>query len=132
MRRRDRKRLAERELVEFRGGTLGQHAFGLVHRQHQRSARSTQQVGDDLVLRRQAFAAVDQEHDDVGFGDRGACLLRHRVHDPRRRLGLEAAGVDDEIRPVAAEAASVVAVARQSRKVGDQRVARLRESVEQR
>ena len=60
------------------------------------------------------------------FGDRGLRLLRHLVQDPRRRDRLEAAGVDDDEFALAGARAAVVAVARQSRKVGDERVARLR------
>jgi len=33
------------------------------------------------------FPAVDKENDRIGLRDRGARLLRHRMHDSRRRLG---------------------------------------------
>ena len=69
-------------------------------------------------------ARVDQEDDDVGFGDRLPRLLRHLVQDAFRRHRLEPAGVDDEIRPVADARAAVVAVARQAGEVGDERGAR--------
>jgi len=54
------------------------------------------------------------------------------MHDARRRLRLEAAGVDDEIRAVAPEPAAVMAIARQTGIVRDERGARLRQPVEQR
>ncbi len=66
-------------------------------------------------------ARVDEEDDDVGLGDRLARLLRHLVQDAVLRDRLEAAGVDDEERPVADAPAAVVAVARQPGKVGDER-----------
>ena len=43
-------------------------------------------------------ARVDEEHDDVGLGDRLPRLLRHLVQDAVLRDRLEAAGVDDEER----------------------------------
>ena len=51
---------------------------------------------------------------------------------PDRRDRLEAAGVDDEELAVAGARAAVMAIARQAREIGDERVARLRQPVEQR
>ena len=111
--------------MEVRSGALRRKAFALVHRQQHRSARAPQQIGDRPVLRGKPFARIDQENHDVGFGDRLPRLLGHRMINAGLRLRLEAAGVDDQIGAIAAAAASVVPVARQARKIGDQRSSRL-------
>ena len=132
MRGGDRDRVAQPQLVEFGDRALRRQPFGLVDGQHDRTPRFAQQVGDRRVLRRETLAPVDEEDDDVGFGDGLLRLPRHRVQDAGRGLGLEAAGVDDEIRLVAEARAAVVAVASQAGKVGDQRVARPGQPVEER
>ena len=75
--------------------------FGLVDGKDDRPPRPAQQVGDAAVLLGEAAARVDQEHHDVGFGDRGPRLLRHLVQDAVLRDRLEAAGVDDQERALA-------------------------------
>ena len=94
--------------------------------------RAAQVVRDVVVLRREAGAHVDDEDHHVGLGDGLARLLGHLLDDAGRRLGLEAAGVDDDELVVADAAVAVVAVAREAGEVGDDRVARLRQPVEQR
>ena len=42
------------------------------------------------------LAPVDEEHDDVGLGDRRFRLPRHLAQDAVLRHGLESAGVDDD------------------------------------
>ena len=49
----------------------------------------------------EALRAVDQEHDASASAIACARLLRHLVQDAVLRHRLEAAGVDDEERPVA-------------------------------
>ena len=102
VRRRDRMRLAQPQLVEIGGRALGRQALGLVHRQHHRAPRAAQQVGDRLVLQRQSLPRVGEEDHRVGLGDGLARLLRHLVQDAVLGHRLEAAGVDDQERAVAA------------------------------
>jgi hypothetical protein len=82
------------------------------------------------VLRRETVAAVDDEHDDVRFLDRLAGLTRHLMQDAVFRDRLEAAGIDDQIRPVAGAPLAVMAIAGETGQVGNQRIARTRETVE--
>jgi hypothetical protein len=67
-----------------------------------------------------------------GLRDRRLRLLRHFVQDAARGNRLEPAGVDDQIFALAGARAAVVAIARQSGKIGDERIARLRQAVEER
>jgi hypothetical protein len=64
-------------------------------------SRAAQQYRRDrAVLRCEAPARVDDEDDDVGFGDRRLCLARHRGVDARSRR-LETTGVDDNVVAIA-------------------------------
>ncbi len=66
------------------------------------------------------------------LGDRLARLLRHLVQDAVLGDGLEPAGVDGQERALADAAAPVVAVARETREIGDERRAAARQSIEER
>jgi hypothetical protein len=96
--RRDRDRIAHRELVEFRRDDGLVHALGLVDDEEGGRGRLAQGLGDALVLRREAARAVDDEEDHVGFRNRLACLARHLGEDAVLRDRLEAARVDDDER----------------------------------
>ena len=134
VRRRDRDRLAQPQFVELGNGAVRLQAFGLVDGEHHRPARLAQQVGDVLVLRRQSVAAVDQENDDVAIRRspgasawpfRAGCrevATWARSRRCRRR----------STRWSPAKRTAVVAVPRQTRKVRDERVARLGQPIEQR
>jgi hypothetical protein len=123
-------RVAHAQFVELGGDRGVLHALGLVHDEHDLAVRLAQEVGDGLVVRRQALAAVDDEHDDVGFGDGLLRLQGHLVHDAFLGDRLETARVDYQERPLADTPFAVVAVARQAREVGHQRVARTGQAVE--
>ena len=131
MRRGDQPWLAQPKLVKLGSGLFGE-SLRLVDRQHDRAARDAQPLGDAGILARQAFARVEDENDNVALGDRLLGLRRHLAHNAFGIDGLEAAGVNDDVvtRPNAALA--VVAVTREPRKIGDQRRARARQSIEQR
>ena len=58
------------------------------------------------------------------FGDRLRVCRAISCRMPVVGVGLEAAGVDDEVRASPRRAAAVMAVAREAREVGDERVAR--------
>ena len=94
--------------------------------------RRAQLVGDFLVVRGDAGTAVDHEDDGIGLGDRLLGLARHLVQDAVLGQRLETAGIDHQVRLASQLAVPVMAVARQSRQVGDEGVARTCQAVEQR
>jgi hypothetical protein len=130
VRRRDRVRVAHAQFVEIRRHRGVLHALGLVDRQHDAAPCLAQVVGDDAVLRRQAQAAIDEEDDDIRFHHGLARLLGHFGHDAVLGHRLEAAGIDHDERTIADTALAVVAVARQARQIGDERVARAGHAIE--
>ena len=102
VRRGDHQRLAEAEFVEL-GGGLRSHALGLVDGEHDAAPGHAQALADAPVLRREAFAGIEHEDDDVALGDRLLGLRRHLADDAFGVHRLEAAGVDDDVvaRPAA-------------------------------
>ena len=111
------------------GGDARFQRFGLQQVPHAHAA--AQHVGDETVCRREPVAPVHDEHDPSGLLHRALGLHRHRLLDAARRLD-QAAGVhhDESVRSITAVA--VLPVARHARHVGDQRVARARQHVEER
>ncbi len=124
--------LAQREFVKFGRDHADVHAFRLVHREQHPPAGLAQHAGNVAVLWRESLAHVDHEQDHVGLGDGLQGLLRHLVQNALFRHRLETPGVDHEIGPVSHPAFTVMAIARQSGHVRDQRIAAAREPVEQR
>ena len=86
--------IAEAERVGFHRADFAVPAFALVGDQHHRLVGAAGEIGKGAVVRRQAGARVDHEHQRVGKRDRGFGLLLH----PRgeRALGalVEAGGID--------------------------------------
>ena len=74
---------------------------------------------------------VDHEDHHIGLGHGLACLLGHLLVDAAGGIGLEAAGVDNDVFVFALAAVAVMAVTRQPGKVGHDGVARLGQPVEQ-
>ena len=126
----DHVRVAHAELIEVGDDGAVLHALALVHDQHDLAARLAQEVGDGLVVRRHALAAVDDEDDDVRFGHGLLGLQGHLVHDAFLGDRLETAGVDDQEWAFADAAFAVVTIARQARQVRHQRIARAGETIE--
>jgi hypothetical protein len=85
--------LAQAQFVEFGGDHAGVHALGLVHRHQHRPAGAAQLLGDDLVLGRDARAAVHQEDHRVAFRHGLQGLLGHLGQDAGIHHRLEAAGI---------------------------------------
>ena len=127
----DRVRRAEPEFVELRGRDRGVQPLGLVRDEPDARARLPQLPGDPAILRRHALARVGEEDDRVGLGDRRRRLLRHLAEQSVSRHRLEPAGIDDVVRPVPEPAVAVVPVAREAGGVGDERVPRPRQAVEE-
>ena len=76
-------------------------------------------------------ATIDQEQQHVGLGDGLFGLARHLVHDAVLGHGVEAGSIDDQVVAVTDAADAVVAVAGEAGLVGDERVTRARQAVEQ-
>ena len=83
------------------------------------------------VGRRAAFARIDDQQHAIGLLDGLEGLLGHQALDAVDGFG-KPAGIHDHAAAGAGARVTVLAVAGQSRDVGDQRVARAREHVEQR
>ncbi len=130
--RRNRERIAQPQRMELRGDHRQHHPFGLVDDEPDFAACFAQLAADDPVLVRQAGARIHHEQHGVGLVHRLARLPRHLVVNAVLRHRLETAGVDHQIRLVADAAVTVMAVARNARRIGDDGVARAREPVEQR
>ncbi len=93
---------------------------------------AAQVLRDVVVLAGQSRPDVEHEDHCVGLGHRLASLLGHLGDDAGRLLRFEAAGVDDDEFARAEAGVPVVAVAGQAGEVGHDRVAALRDAVEQR
>jgi hypothetical protein len=109
---------------------IGVEALGFVDREEYRLAAAVREARDELILRRHAGAAVDEHDDTVGLADRAIGLRDHQALD---FIGVfdEAARIDDDARHLGTPREPVLAVARQSRQVGDQRIARPGHRIEQ-
>ncbi|MNV73151.1 hypothetical protein D3C71_1662830 [compost metagenome] len=129
---RHREHLAQAELVELGQLHALDHAFGLVGHQHAGLGEPAQVVGDVMVLRRDTGARIDDEDDHVGLGHGLLRLLGHLAVDAGGGIGLEAPGIDDDVFVLALLAIAVVAVTREPGEVRHDRVAGLRQAVEQR
>ncbi len=132
MRGGDGARVAQTQLEELGGHHRARHAFDLVHRHIHRALGLAQTLRNDLVLRGQAGAAINDKDNGVGFIDGLQGLAGHLMHDAVVDHRLEAPGIDDQIRPIAHTAMAVVAITGQARIVGDQRITRFGQPVEQR
>jgi hypothetical protein len=117
--------------VELGCGNFRWPAFGFVHRQQHRLAGATHAFGHGVIIGREPRDAIDQHQHHVSFGHGEFDLP---AHQPRQLVAARgnAAGIDDDGRRVWCRRETVDAVARQPRIVGDQRVARAGEAVEQR
>ncbi len=120
--------LRKTEAAEFGIRRFGRHAVDLVDDEHDRTTAAPQLLRDVEVGGRQSGAAVDDKEHEVGFVDRNGCLLRHQTADGR--LVEQAAGIDQRAVCVAELGDPVPAIAREARRVGDQRVAAPRQPVE--
>ncbi len=130
VRGRNQPRLAQSEFVKLRSGLLGE-PFGFVDGQYDRSAGDAQPLGNALVLAGQSFARVQNENHDIAFGNRLLGLRCHFPHDALGIDGLEAAGIDGNVITRADAAFTVMPVAGEPGKIGDQCSARARQPIEQ-
>ena len=126
----DRQRLAEPELVEIGHGDIAIEALGLVDREHDRLAAAAREIRRELILRRDAGAAVHDHDQSVGLGDGPLGLFDHQALDLAGVLD-QSAGIDHDARNVGAARISVLPVAREAGEVRDQCVAGARHRIEQ-
>ena len=127
----DGQRLAEAERMEIGGGGRRIETLGLVDREEHGLAGAAQLTRHEVVLRREPAACIGDEDEQVGFLDGTLGLQAHRLLDAGGLLD-EAAGVDHHIRHRAEPAVAVLAVTGDARHVGDERIARAGEAVEER
>ena len=124
--------VAEAERVGFHRAHLAMLALALVGDQHHRLVGAAGEIGKGAVVRRQAGAGVDHEHQRVGKADRGFGLLLH----PRRQRALgalvEARGIDDGEFEIAEPRLALAAIAGDAGLVIDQRELLSDQPVEQR
>ena len=96
-------------------------ALALVGDQHHRLVGAAGEIGEGAVVRREACAGVEHEHQRVGEFDRGFGLLLH----PRRQRALgalvETGGIDDGEFEIAETSLALAAVAGDAGFVIDQR-----------
>ncbi len=124
-------RLAEPEAMELGDHDRGIAALALVDRDRHRLAAPAKHIGNEAVRRIESALTVDQKYDAIGLLDRTPGLLRHQFLHAARRFD-ESAGVDDDELMRLAPAVAVLAIARDARNVGDERVARAGQGIEER
>jgi hypothetical protein len=127
----DGERCAAAGAMELGADDAGVLALGLVHRERHGLAGAPDQARDEQILAGQADAAVDDEHEAVGLGDRALGLLAHQRLDAGGRRLDDAAGVDRDVRDGAQAAVAVLPVERHAGHVRDDGVAGAGERIEQ-
>ena len=85
-----------------------------------------------MVLRREAAAHIQDKHHHIGLGDCLARLFGHFLIDAGACIGLEAAGIHNDVLVRALPAVAVMAVASQTRSIRDDGVTRAGQPIEQR
>ena len=93
------------------------HAFSFIHRENHGATCFAQIVGNDLIVRIQARATIDQKHHQVRFDNRLAGLLGHFVINTLFGNRLEATRVNHQKWTFTHTPFAVMAVARQPRVV---------------
>ena len=129
---RDLDGVAKPERVGFHRTDFAVLALGLVGYQHHRFVGAAGELGKGAVVRREADAGVDHEHQRVGEFDRGFGLLLHPCG--QRALGalVEPCGIDDGEFEIAEPGRALAAVAGDAGLVVDQRKLLPDQPVEQR
>ena len=131
MSRRNNERIASQsKFIKIRNDSGIFHALCLVHRQNDRAAGFAQIVRNGLVMRCDSLTSIDDENNDIRFGDGLLRLLRHLLHDAFLDDRLEPTGIDDQKRAIPHSAFTIVAVAGQAGIIGDQRGSRARQAIE--
>ncbi len=129
---RDLDRVAQAQRVGFHRAGVALLALALVGDQHHRLVGAAREIGKGAIVRRQAGACIDHEHQGVGKSDRNLGLFLH----PRgqRALGalVEARSVDEREFEIAETSLAFPAVAGDAGFVIDQRKLLPDQPIEQR
>ena len=91
---RDLEHRLEPELVELHAPAARALVVGLVDRQETGTAGLAQLARDRLVARDQPFAAVDQQHQQIGAGDRALPLLDDQLVQRILARAVQPAGIE--------------------------------------
>ena len=135
VRRRDRNRIAQSQFMEFSNDHILIHAFSFIDRNADWHTTGNgilaQPFANDLVLRRQPLATVNDKNDCVGFCDRLQSLLGHLMHDAFGYLWLKSAGIHNQIGSPGTAPVTIMSVTRQARHVCDDRITCFCEAIKQ-
>ena len=129
---RERDRVAEAEPVELERLRLAPGLVDLVRDQEDGLARVPQDRCQLFVTGRDPCLRIDDEEDEVGFGDRGPGLLGDLLRQRRGVGDVDAARVDEQEAVSGPLADELLAVARDSRRLVDDRLARSGQPVDER
>ena len=130
MRRRDRDRVAEAQRMEIDGGGGFGESVDLVGGHGDRFAAAPQPIRDAPVRAGEARSRIEHQHQQRGFFDRERGLIRDELRYRVAAVG-QTPGIDHHDVASSDARVAVTPVARQSRQVRDERVARARQGVEQ-
>src|SRR5215211_2446300 len=128
----DRQRIAEPEAVEVVHEPDVARVVDLVGRDDDGQAAAAQDVGDLRVAGAHARARVYDEQRDLRIGERLARLVLDRDAERVLLAEVDAAGVDQREAAAVPVGRELLAVARDAGALVDDRLARLREAVDQR
>ena len=128
MRRRHRAAIAETQRGELMDGRC-RYAVDLVDGNNDGLAALAQVTRDIPVAGHQTFSSIGNEHGDIRLGDRQHRLVRHLFVDASG-LVRQSPGIDQGHDPAGQTGTAVAAVPGQSRKVGNQGVARAAQPIE--
>ena len=128
---RNGNRVAQPEPVELERLGLAPRLVDLVRDQEDRLAGVAQDRGQLLVAGRDPGPRVEHEEHEVGLGDRAARLLRDLLRQRRRVGDVDAAGVHEQEAPAGPLADDLLAVARHTGRLVDDRLARAGQPVDE-
>ena len=130
--RRERKRVAQPELVELDGVEVAARVVDLVREHEHRLLRARSVSASSSSPGRDPVPGVDDEEDEVGLLDRGARLLRDRGAERVGREVVDAARVDQQEVLAVPVGDQLLAVARHTGRLVDDGLPRLGQPVDQR
>ncbi len=130
MRRGNDERIAQTELIKVRDDRGIFHTLCLVDSQNHGTPGFAQIVCNRLVVRCNALTAIDDKDNNIRLGNSLLRLFCHLLHDAFFHDRLKPARIDNQKRAIPHSAFTIVAVAGQAGKIGDQRSSRARQAIE--
>jgi hypothetical protein len=128
----DRDRVAKPKRKRLCRTRLALSAFALVGDQHHRLAGLAHEVREGAILRRQARARIDDEHQRIGRLNRHRGLFAHARGERSLGAVIEPRGVNHGEAEIAQACVAFAPVARDARLVIDQRQLLANKAIEQR